>query len=111
MFEAQYLFKDDAVYSPWMAREGDTVRGSFDVVELSGVNLEIELVEKNREDTGDGIARAQKITATTTGIHDRGWGAVKELVRFRFKAAGGSNNYDYALFRSLTSIWFDSVKA
>jgi hypothetical protein len=111
VFEAQYLFKGDAVFSPWMPREGNVIRGTFDVLELSGVNFVIELATKNRDETGNGDLRTAKITTATEGVKVMGWGGLKELVRFRYSTDSGTNNYDYALFRMLTPIWYDAVKA
>ena len=113
MFQAQYLFKGNKVYSPWMNRQGDNIEASFDVVAFSaGINLKVTLVQKNEEDTGNGDPlTTDELTITTAGRTVKEWKGVKELVRFQFEAINGSNNYDSALFRMLTTVWFDTVDA
>jgi hypothetical protein len=111
MFEAQYLFAGNAVYSPWMARQGDSIRVTLDVVKFnSPSNLTVTLFEKNTETTGDGLAHGgAAITATAVGRTTAEYSAVLELVRYKFSVTGSAGTS--ALFRMLSPVWWDDVDA
>lgn len=110
MFEAQYLFGGNSVYSPWMSRGGDNVIITVDVIEQSTSNITIDLFEKNSEDTGDGSAHPSgSFSGTGVDRFDKEYNGVKELVRYRLTATGSGNNR--ILFRMLSPVWFDDVTA
>lgn len=110
MFEAQYLFGGDRVYSPWMSRGADNVVITADVVEDDSSGIVIDLYEKNREDPGPGSAHGDgALTVTSVGRGDKTYTGVKELYRYRFTAQGSGTNR--VLFRMLAPVWFDDVTA
>lgn len=109
MFESQYLFGTNSVYSPWMSRSGDNVIVTVDVVENDSSGIVIELFEKNSEDTGPGLAHPDGSFTTTSLRGDMTYKKVKELVRYKFTAQGTLSNR--VLFRMLSPVWFDDVTA
>ena len=111
MFQAQYLFKGNAVYSPWMPRQADNITFSAEVVaRTSGSSLTVALYEKNKEDTGDGspVASASFTISSETSDSYTASG-VKEMIRYKYSAAGTGAS-DYVLFRSLDPVWADNVE-
>lgn len=115
MFEAQYLFSQNEVLGPWVSRQADNIRIRLDFIENTSTNnLLVELWEKDTEDTGDGSA-ATGGSAIDTNATDvltvSEYQGVKELVRFRmvYDSEGSGSSDDYALFRMLPNVWFDSA--
>jgi hypothetical protein len=119
MFEAQYLITDDedvgiVVDSPWFPRQGDKIRYTLDLVQAVGATIQVGILHKNSEDTGDGGAAVSTITATSTlGRTGQEFATgLKELVRYQFTVkATGSPLPGYVLFRMLPPVWFDAVAA
>ncbi len=114
MFQAQYLFKDNEVYTDWLARQGDTVRLTADLIKKNNADLEILAYIKNEEDEGDGapIFGQDRLTMTATGRGVVEWHSLKELVRFRIrcKVTSGFGN-EFVALRVLELVWFDAVGA
>ena len=112
MFNAQYLFLFGNVFSPWMQRAGDNIIATTDVISIvSGVTLRVSVYTKNREDVGDGSSLGS-FDVTSAGRHDHEFDDLKELVRYKLRALGpGADRKDYALFRMLSPVWFDDVRA
>jgi hypothetical protein len=122
MFEAQMLFPGAVpatgimVYGPWFSKQGDSLRATVDIAQVNGATLKVEVFSKNTEDTGDGTNAdaATNITSGATGRTTAEWtsgtATLKELVRYRFKVTGAVVS-DWVLFRMLSPVWFDSVKA
>ena len=114
MFEAQYLFMGDAVYSPWVPRGGDNGTFTVDVVELAGTGaqLDVTVIHKNDSTTGAGAP----VSGGTMAISAEGVGRVdcsglKEMVRYRFELNKAGPSDARALFRVLAPVWFDDVRA
>jgi hypothetical protein len=108
MFEAQYLFRDNPVYGPWMERRGDNVRITADVAAPNASTLSVSLFQKNTEDAGDGtLVSGGSISATTVGRATKEYTGLKEIVRYKFEVTGGPA----VLFRMLGPLWFDEVEA
>ena len=113
MFEAQMLFKGCTVYSPWFPRRGDNVIITLDFIARSGTTVAVSLFTKNTEDPGDGGLVAGGPVISTTSLTQTPYtqtGELLELVRYQFEVTG-TNAYDWALFRMLPPVWFDTVKA
>lgn len=118
MFEAQILMKGCTVYSPWFPRQADSVRITAELIARSGATLKVELFTKNKEDVGDGTnadsaGSPTNITLSSAGRATTEWLSrstigLKEIVRFKFTVTG-TYDYDWALFRMLAPVWFDSV--
>ena len=110
MFQGQYIFGNTAVYSPWMPRGGDNLRMTADVIQITGVTLDVEVATKKSEDSGDGtVLTSGKISTSTTGLSQKTFtGEVNDLVRYKFTTSGGAAT-DYVLFRMLNPIWYDEV--
>jgi hypothetical protein len=118
MFEAQYLFYSDSVYSPWFPRRGDNVLVTLDLIAISGGQLVVQLFTKNTENSGDGndadVGGTTKIDTSTVGRTTVQWlstltPGLLELCRYKFSwdhASAGAR----AFFRMLPPLWFDSVK-
>lgn len=116
MFEAQYLFGGDVVFSPWIRRSGTNAQIRLDFIENSvemGSDLTVDVYEKNSEDTGDGTSAAggSAITKTAPDVYSSTFTGVKELIRYRFSYGSDSNPDRYALFRMLPILWFEDVGA
>jgi hypothetical protein len=94
VFQGQYLFNGDTVYSPWIPRGGDNLTYSADLIAQNTSELKVEVYTKNPEDIGDG----DLITATEGSMTSSGLGpfsetisstktateGIEELVRFKF---------------------------
>lgn len=118
MFQGQYLFNGDTVYSPWIPRGGDNLTYSADLIAQNTSELKVEVYTKNPEDIGDG----DLITATEGSMTSSGLGpfsetiastktateGIEELVRFKFTPTTSTAGH-YVLFRMLDPVWFDSV--
>ena len=123
MFDGQLLFPGAAgaaqsYLGPWMNRGGDNMRVTVDILGRVSSQLTIRVFTKNREDSGDGVDAdaGTSIVATSTGRSSAEWtsgtAALRELVRYKYTIQStGSGAGDWTLFRMLTPIWFDTVKA
>ena len=112
MYQAQYLFPREAVYSPWFERVHDNLIAFVDVIALQGMHMDVQLFTKNREDPGDGAQLGtDKIVADKVGRVHQEWNGVKELVRFKFIPDGFSTGGDRVMFRMLDAVWVDEVEA
>lgn len=114
MFESQYLFQGDSVYSPWMSRQGDFMRPIFQAASLSAnTDAGLEVFHKNSEDAGPGtLASTTKVTASDAGYATAEFSSLKELVRYKFFCTvrkGTSASDQNVLFRTLSPVWFDAV--
>jgi len=126
MFDAQLLFPGSVpgtgikIYSPWFPRQADHMRVTLEVVEINGATIEAMLFTKNSEDGGDGTnadsaggptnITANAVGRTTTEWYSSGTIALKEMVRYRFLITGTLTS-DWVLFRMLSPVWFNAVKA
>jgi hypothetical protein len=114
MFDAQILWGQDEVYTPWFSRQGDNVTFSADVMVLFGTfsQLRVECYTKPDEETGDGTLVGSGTNMRVTGVHHVDWEEMSQLVRFKFEndaspmAVGA-----YILFSSLDLVWYDTVFA
>lgn len=112
MFEGQYLFRGNTFFSPWMPRRGDNILITCDLLAQAGtVTLDVEVHEKNTEDPGDGAVIGTALNVSATGRASKEFTGVMELVRYRFSCAGGSAATEYVVFRMLSAVWFDDVRA
>lgn len=119
MFEAQYLFAGDEVFSPWMPRGGDNMIVTVDLIASNSSNVTVEVYQKNSEDTGDGFIHPSEnstppgtpteIDTSTLGPTSETFENVMELVRYKISASGSGTNR--ILFRMLSIVWYDEVKA
>jgi len=113
MFEAQYLLEGATVYGPWVARGGDNLLFTADLVSLSDGKLEVRVYHKALEDEGDGVSVGPTLVATAVGQSARITKGLKDLVRYQYKSvstAGSPTDIDRVLFRMLTPVWFDAVQ-
>jgi hypothetical protein len=126
VFDAQLLFPGTVpatgikVYSPWFPRQADSIRVTLEVVQINGATIVVELFTKKSEDSGDGTiadsaGAPTKITANAIGRTTTEWLAagtitLSEMIRYRFNVTGASVS-DWVLFRMLSPVWFNSVKA
>lgn len=119
MFEAQYLFHGDAVFSPWMSRQADNMIATVDLIDDSGSSgdIVIEVYQKNSEQTGDGGAHPNEdgtsgspTQLTTSAVDQKSetFANVMELVRYRISTSATSSGERF-LFRMLPPVWFDHV--
>lgn len=120
MFEAQYLFKDNLVFSPWMERQGDLVQISGELVDATVAGAEttrvrVQVFTKNREEPGPGTQVGGNLFLQYVGKSDwMEYSDLKELVRYRFRCNNGNGAAspdDHALFRMFKPLWFDEVEA
>lgn len=119
MFEAQYLFNNESVYSPWFPRRGDNVLVTLDLIAISGGKLDVQLFTKNTEEAGDGTdsdgGGATIIDTSAIGRTTLEWQSsaltpgLLELCRYKFSWNSGAAG-SRALFRMLPPVWFDTVK-
>ena len=55
VFQGQYLFNGDSVYSPWMGRQADNIRFTVDLIAQTGdAKVKVEIFQKNSETNGNG---------------------------------------------------------
>ena len=105
MFQGQLLNTGDVVYSPWMPRGGDNAIFHVEYID-GGATLDIGIVDKNSDTTGNGTEVATFTQLTAAGIGSKPVSGLKELVRFKFTAGGASGT---VLLRTLTTVWYDAV--
>jgi hypothetical protein len=128
MFDSQTILAASTaatvLYSPWFPRGGDHAIFGLEVQGWSesnaGTKLKIEVFHKKREDSGDGaiagVSGTDHITIesddSTPWRSTRDWGSVGfyDLVRFKITFTANSAT-QWAIFRILAPIWYDSVKA
>lgn len=112
MFDAQYIFEGESLLSPWLSRRADNLTIYLQVLKLSSssTSLIVEVLEKDTADTGSGtpVPGSQEIDTTESGVFSSSMVGVKQLVRYKM-SLGSSSGSNYALFRVLPSVWFDSV--
>ncbi|MEE9394026.1 MAG: hypothetical protein V3W41_16115 [Planctomycetota bacterium] len=115
MFEAQLLNYNSKVFSPWMARGGDNLVFSAEVIDKNLTSaFTIQLFEKNTETTGSGDPVAGGPTLDfTTAVSKTSSPAegLKELVRYEFSFTATGASGDWVLFRMLAPVWYNAVKA
>lgn len=116
MFEAQYIFGGDAVFSPWIRRGATNAQVRLDFIANSvetGSDLTVDVYEKNSEDPGDGSSAAggSAITETVPNVYGTTFTGVKEWIRYRISYGSDANPDRYALFRMLPIVWFNDVGA
>jgi hypothetical protein len=73
--------------------------------------FEVKLYHKNADDTGDGTAVAGSITRDSAGQSSAVFTGLEELVRYRFRVSATTLGQEWALFRMLSPVWFDTVCA
>jgi hypothetical protein len=118
MFEAQLLIakgdgNDYSVFSPWMPRGGDNLTATLEVIERDSATLTVRVFTKNSEDVGAGSDAdvSKTISGGAAGRSDETWsGVLKELVRYKFTVSSETAG-QWILFRMLSPVWFDDVKA
>ena len=120
MFEAQTLQGGTTVFSPWVEREGDSVRIALDLVSKAGnAQIAVTLHTKETDDAGDGndsggagIAATGTVGQSIAAFSTAGPSpsvTLNDLVRYKFVVTGTSDAW--VLFRMLPAVWFDSVEA
>ncbi len=111
MFEAQYLFKGDVIFSPWMSRSGDNLLINVEVAALDGTDagLDTEVYMKNSEDTGDGTLKGTALAITAVGRDSKEFLGMEELVRYKFELPTAATDGSRVLFRMLSPVWFDDL--
>lgn len=112
MFHGQYLISGDTVYSPWISREGDLLRVHYDAIALGkGALCGLQVFHKNRQDTGPGtMAGTVTLNVSAVGVTGSEFSDLKEMVRYKMFCTSPTKG-NYALFRILSPIWFDQVRA
>jgi hypothetical protein len=114
MFQAQLLIvgatnATTKVFSPWMERRGDNLRVSAELVAVNGATITVKVYSKSKETPGDGtLVSGTNIALNSTGRDTKEYTGLNELVRYGFECSGSTG--DWALFRALSPVWFDSVK-
>ncbi len=119
-FQAVLLKTGAAVYSPWIARKGDYLRATAELVAKNFKNLTVQLYTKNKDDTGDGVEvnAATTIVMSSVGKTTQEWGSgtgigLLELIRYKFSITPVPqvNVNEFVMFRMLMPCWFDAVAA
>lgn len=120
MYDAQYLITRDVangitLYSPWFPSGGAHAKFVVDLVQAEDATLTVKAWTKNRDDPGDTGTEIATTTALTTPAQQYNFGttsvAALELVRFTFKCLPDGEDVGMVLFRMLTIVWFDGVRA
>ena len=102
---------DSYAYSPWFTRQGDHARFSIEVIIIESAQFQLNVYHKNRDETGDGTTTGGSIARTSVGRETAEWTQLKELVRYRFRVSATKEGDSWALFRTLTAVWFDAALA
>lgn len=97
---------DTIVFSPWFAREGDSMTSTVEVIELrTSGTLTVDVYHKDSEDTGAGsvVSVTGTNTFTTKTVGSFRHQTLKELVRYRVKLqhTGGGDDTVFCHFRIL----------
>ena len=118
MFQAQMLIVGAGntatkVYSPWFERKGDNLRVSAELVAVNGATVTVKVYSKAKTSTGDGgtavapTAGHSNIALSAVGRDTTEYAGLNELVRYGFECSGDTD--EWALFRALPPVFFDSV--
>jgi hypothetical protein len=113
MFDAQYVFKDTTVYSPWFEREGDYLIVFGELLQVNGgtSKLEVFMYSKSAMESGDGaVSVSPRLSISSVGSDDREYTDAQDLVRLRIRNPSTTSG-DYILYRIIGMIWYDAVKA
>ena len=113
MRNQQYLWSNDAIYTPWFPRRADHMIVSAQLIEFNNtLGVEIFGFTKNRDEVGDGVQLVAQpsISLKAVGKVTEEWTALKELVRYKIQGASTKDD-DYYLFRLLPVTWYDAVDA
>lgn len=114
MFQGKYLHAKNGEYTPWVKRQGDFVKVTVEVVQLSAGNtkgVHFFPYTKSEETPGDGSIPASqvRITANSVGIHEAVWSGINEV--FRLRIIGDQDAPDFTLYRIVDMTWWDAVSA
>jgi hypothetical protein len=101
------------VYSPWFSRGGDNLRVSAELVAVNGATITVKVYSKPSDATTslDGTLISpvtSDIALSTVGRDTKEYVGLFELVRYGFECSGTTGQW--ALFRALPPVWFDTVK-
>lgn len=113
MFQAQLLATNGVdpveIFSPWFPKNGDKARFSVEIVATTGSPFSVDIFTKDSETVGGGSSAGTLLSAgTATGITTSEVSSLKELVRYQFTVQDAQG---WVLFRTLSPVWYDSVKA
>ena len=114
LFETTTLSRGEAIYSRWIARGGDNLILTADLVSRDNGTLKVTVFHKSRGEAGDGSnadgGAGTDISLSAVGRESEEWMGVKELVRYRVECTGASAS-DSVTFRLLAPTWFNTVNA
>lgn len=108
------------MYSAWFPRRRDYLIATAELIAASSAKVDVYVFTKNFKDSGNGtnVNVSTSITLTSPGRAYNEWrpdtgSGLKELVRYKFVCTvqnpAGPN--PSALFRMLSSVWFDAARA
>lgn len=95
-----------------MSREGNLLRVPYDAIKVGkGVIGGLQVFHKSTEDVGPGtMAGTVTLRASAVGVTISEFSDLKELVRYKMFCIS-SDSDSYILFRVLSPLWFDEVRA
>lgn len=118
------IFQGETFLTDWQPRGGDGFILRAENIGDTGIDVAIEILTKNSEETGDGLPITSNgtnpyqlvLTAASSGIKelivepsaDANEG-VEELVRLKVSTSGGSSS-DWMLCRTFPLVWFEGVR-
>ena len=111
------LRNGQTILSPWVERQADNLRAVIEVIARSSTQeMVVGLYTKDSSDPGDGVIvdSTTRLELNSSGRRLQEWGSttgigLKELVRYQFVTAGGSDS-TFIAFRMLPPIWFDTIQ-
>jgi len=103
------------LFGIWIPRKGDNVRFTVEVVQNYFTTLNVELYQKNYDETGNGAATSVSVDFdNTTGRAVMELLGSKELLRVKLTMAAAEGITDSevgtVLLRFLQPVWFEAVK-
>lgn len=105
------------VYGIWIPRKGDNMRLTVEVAVNYGAELDVEVLEKNYEDPGDGTSTTVSVSYSDSEVGRKTMEVLgcKELVRLKLVLNSGDSlpadtDIGWVLLRFLHPVWFESVK-
>ena len=112
MFDAQYLHRNQIVWTPWLQREGDYMEIAAQLIQENGTGSELKVTGYTKTAEADGhgaVLASTPLTITGTGTGQATFSGLQSLVRFKIQNTS-TDTSAYILFRILPVSWYDRVK-
>ena len=114
MNAGQWLIADSTkikVFSPWFPRAADNAIFTYEkIVVVGSPTLLVNVVEKSKDDPGNGTATSATFSAILGTSFFKATGEdLKELIRFQYELNAGEGGVEAILYRMLAPTWYSDA--